>query len=208
MAKKKPAKKAAKKSAKKAVKKAASKKVVKKAVAKKSAVKRKPAKKTAAAKNNRPAPAVQVEPRKTTVNTYLTFIDNCEEAFNFYKSVFGGNFGYVGRFKDMPPQPDKPLAPEDAERIMHISLQISKETVLMGSDCPPSTGIPITQGNNFAISISATSKAEADRLFNGLSAGGKVNMPMADTFWGSYFGMFTDKFGINWMVSFDVQQPA
>lgn len=137
-----------------------------------------------------------------TVNIYLTFNGNCEKAFNFYKSVFGGEFPYIGRFKDMPPGEDGgKLSAEDAERIMHVSLPISKETMLMGSDTGGEWGTSYLQGNNFSISITAVSREEADRLFNGLSAGGTVTMPLAKTFWSECFGMFTDKFGINWMVS-------
>lgn len=145
----------------------------------------------------------------TTVNIYLTYEGNCEEAFNFYKSIFGGEFSYLGRFKDMPPQEGiPPVTAEEGEKIMHISLPISKETILMASDTGGEWCGKVTQGNNFSVSINTDSQKEADRLFNGLSAGGKVTMPMEKTFWGSYFGMFTDKFGINWMVSFDEQpQP-
>jgi PhnB protein len=138
----------------------------------------------------------------TTVNVYLTFNGNCEEAFNFYKSVFGGEFPYIGRFKDMPTEGGKPVSTEDAEKIMHVSLPISKETMLMGSDTGGEWASNYSHGNNFSISINTGSKDEADRLFNGLSIGGQVTMPMNKTFWGEYFGMFTDKFGINWMVSF------
>ncbi len=138
----------------------------------------------------------------TTVNVYLTFNGNCLEAFNFYKSVFGREFNYVGRFKDMPPQEGKPLSAEDAERIMHIGLPISQETMLMGSDTGGEWASCHEVGNNFSISVNTDSREEADRLFNGLSAGGNITMPMQKTFWGDYFGMFTDKFGINWMVSY------
>lgn len=139
----------------------------------------------------------------TLVNVYLTFNGNCEEAFNFYKSVFGGEFPYLGRYKDMPPEEGKKTDSKDAEKIMHVSLPISKETMLMGSDTGGEWASNYSQGNNFAVSISTDNKDEADRLFNGLSAGGSVTMPMNKTFWGDYFGMFTDKFGINWMVSFN-----
>ncbi|HEU0110288.1 MAG TPA: VOC family protein [Flavisolibacter sp.] len=136
-------------------------------------------------------------------NVYLNFNGNCEEAFNFYKSVFGGEFNYVGRFKDMPPQEGMPpLSNEMGNQIMHISLPTSKETTIMGSDTG-GWGPPFVQGNNFSISITTATKEEADKLFNGLSAGGNITMPMADAFWGDYFGMFTDKFGVNWMVSFN-----
>ncbi|MFC4818560.1 MULTISPECIES: VOC family protein [unclassified Flavobacterium] len=141
-----------------------------------------------------------------TVNVYLTFNGNTEEAFNFYKSVFGGEFSFIGRFKDMPADDNcPPPTEEEANKIMHVSLPISKETVLMASDSTEGSGT-VTFGNNFSVSINTENKDEADRLFNGLSAGGKIIMPLADTFWGAYFGMFVDKFGINWMVNFD-QQP-
>jgi len=142
----------------------------------------------------------------TLVNVYLTFNGNCEEAFKFYKSVFGGEFPYMGRYKDMPAQDGKGIDSKDAEKIMHVSLPISKETMIMGSDTGGEWASNFKQGNNFSISINTDTKAEADRVFNGLSAGGKVTMPMNKTFWGDYFGMFTDKFGINWMVSFNEAQ--
>ncbi len=142
-----------------------------------------------------------------SINPYLIFNGNCETAFLFYKSVFGGEFPYIGKFKNMPAD-DNCLPPtaEDAERIMHVSLPIGKETVLMGSDSTAQSGDVIV-GNNFSISINTDSTAEADQLFNGLSAGGNVIMPMNKTFWGAYFGMFSDKFGICWMINYDeVQQ--
>ena len=139
----------------------------------------------------------------TTVNVYLTFNGNCEEAFKFYQSVFGGEIPYMGRFKDMPAEDGKWLKPGDEEKIMHMSLPISKETVLMGSDAGGEWASSYSPGNNFSISINTDNKEKADMLFNGLSAGGKVAMPMNKTFWGDYFGVFTDKFGINWMVSFN-----
>ena len=137
------------------------------------------------------------------INAYLTFDGTCEEAFSFYKSVFGGDFPMVGKFGDMPPQEGMPpISDEVKNRIMHMSLPISAETVLMGSDTMP--GIHDHQvGNNISLSINTDSREEADRVFTGLSAGGKVSMPLADTFWGAYFGMWTDKFGINWMVNYD-----
>lgn len=143
----------------------------------------------------------------TTVNVYLTFDGNCEEAFNFYKSVFGGEFPYIGRYSDMPAEEGKKMDSKDANKIMHVSLPISKETMLMGSDTGGEWASNYSQGNNFSVSISTDSKDEADRLFNGLSAGGNATMPMNKTFWGDYFGMFTDKFGINWMVSFNEARP-
>ena len=136
-----------------------------------------------------------------TLNAYITFDGNCEEAFNFYKSVFGVEFSYLGRFKDMPRIEGQAAPESEGEKIMHVSMPISKETVLMGCDSFDFIGGPTLFGNNISISINTESKAEADKLFDGLSAGGKVTMPMNKTFWSSYFGMFTDKFDIHWMVS-------
>ena len=143
-----------------------------------------------------------------TINSYLTFDGNCEEAFNFYKSVFGGQFPMVGRFGDMPPAEGMPPLPEDAKnRIMHITLPISEETILMGSDTMP--GVHEHKvGNNISLSINTNSREEAERVFHGLSEGGNVTMPLSDTFWGAYFGMWTDKFGINWMVNYDDPSKA
>ena len=139
----------------------------------------------------------------TTVNVYLTFNGNCEESFLYYKSIFGGEFDHIGRFKEMPEDPKFPMSEADKEKIMHISLPISKETFLLGSDTGGEWASKYVQGNNFSISITTDSKVEADRLFKGLSKGGKVIMPMNQAFWGSYFGNFIDQFGIGWMVSYD-----
>lgn len=135
------------------------------------------------------------------VNPYLNFNGNCEAAFEFYKSVFGGEFATVMRFKETPSEVMEVPASE-AEKIMHMALPIGPETMLMGSDVPEGMG-PFTPGTNFAISISADSEAEATALFNKLSAGGQVTMPLDKAFWGDYFGMLTDKFGVQWMVSYD-----
>jgi PhnB protein len=137
------------------------------------------------------------------LNPYLNFNGKTEEAFNFYKSVFGGEFAVVSRFKEIPKEYKGP--DHEDNKIMHISLPIAGGNVLMGSDVPESMG-KVIDGTNVQISISPSSKEEADKLFNGLSAGGKVIMPMADAFWGAYFGMFTDKYGINWMINFDTNQ--
>ena len=143
----------------------------------------------------------------TTVNVYLTFNGNCKEAFDFYKSVFGGDFSYVSTFGEMPPQEGMPpVSEEDKNKIMHISLPISKETTLMGSDTGGEWAKDFKQGNNFSLSINADTTEEADKLFKKLSSNGKVTMPMDNTFWGSYFGMLTDKYGINWMVSCEKQE--
>lgn len=137
-------------------------------------------------------------------NPYMTFEGNCEKAFTFYKSVFGGEFSYMSRFDEMPPQEGMPPMPKEyAKRIMHVSLPVGK-TILMGSDSGGDWGPKLVVGNNIAISIGVKTKEEADMLFKGLSKGGKVIMKMGDTFWGSYYGMFTDKFGIGWMISADM----
>lgn len=141
----------------------------------------------------------------TTVNIYLTFDGNCEEAFKFYQSVLGGELQF-NRFSEMPDNPEYPMKDEDKNKIMHVSLPISEETALMGSDIMENYGPPFVQGNNFSISVHPETKAAADRIFRGLSAGGNATMPLADAFWGSYFGMLTDKFGINWMVNVDLQK--
>ena len=138
----------------------------------------------------------------TTVNIYLYFKGNCEEAFNFYKSVFGGEFQYIGRYKDVPKTARQHYPYSTDEQIMHIALPISKETVLMGADITDVNDIKAELGNNFSLFLHTDSKEEADRLFNALSVQGKVKMPMADQFWGSYYGICLDKFGINWKISF------
>jgi len=136
------------------------------------------------------------------INAYLTFNGNCEEAFNFYKSIFGGEYKQISRFKDMPPMPGMELPENAMERIMHISLPVSKETILMGSDANPAFD-DVKIGQNISMSVGADSQEEADKIFQGLSAGGQITMPIADMFWGSYFGMLVDRYGITWMVNFD-----
>jgi PhnB protein len=136
------------------------------------------------------------------LNPYLTFNGNCETAFKFYRSVFGGEFQQLMRFKDMPPMPDMKLPESAKEKLMHIALPISKETILMGSDANPAMG-EVKTGQNLSLAITASSKEEADKIFKRLSEGGKVTMPLADQFWNSYFGMLTDLFNINWMISYE-----
>jgi PhnB protein len=135
-----------------------------------------------------------------TVNPYLNFPGTAEEAFNFYKSVFGGEFTTLQRFKDTPE--GSRASASDANKIMHISLPLGKGNTLMATDAVESMGHSVTPGNNFHLTIDAESEAEANKLFSGLSAGGKVTMPMAKTFWGAYFGMATDKFGVQWMINY------
>lgn len=139
-----------------------------------------------------------------TVNTYLTFNGTCEAAFKFYQSAFGGELKDFNRFGDMPTQEGAPeLSTEDKSKIMHVNLPISVETTLYGSDVIDGFGPKLIIGNNYSVSIAANSKEEADDLFTKLSAKGEVTMPLADTFWGAYFGMWTDQFGINWMINYD-----
>ena len=141
----------------------------------------------------------------TQINPYLSFKDTCEDAFNLYRSVFGGEFAMIARMTDI----DMGIpVPEGSENlIMHISYPIGGN-ILMGSDCPEGFGPKLETGNNFSVSISADSKEEADRIYKGLSEGGTSTMPMGDAPWGSYFGMLQDKFNINWMVSFDQKPQA
>jgi PhnB protein len=133
------------------------------------------------------------------INPYLLFNGNCEEAFDFYRSIFGGEYPMVMRFKDAPPEHQG--SEGEGNKIMHIALPIGKGNVLMASDAPEAQKVTI--GSNFNISITASSKEEADKFFNQLSAGGQVYMPMSNTFWGSYFGMLKDRFDVQWMVSYD-----
>ena len=135
------------------------------------------------------------------INPYLNFLGNTEEVFNFYKSVFGGEFSALQRFTGTPGSENLPAA--DKDKIMHVALPISNGSTLMGTDALESMGHSLTLGNNISLSIIAESKEEADKIFNGLSAGGVIEMPIQDMFWGAYFGMFADKFGIRWMVNYD-----
>ena len=141
------------------------------------------------------------------INPYIHFNGNAEEAFTFYKAVFGGEFAMVIRFKDMS-TPEHPVAESEADKIMHIALPIGKHSVLMGSDTPEFLGRHNENENRSKISISAVSKEEADLIFNGLSAGAKVEMPIQDSPWGSYFGMLRDKYGFEWIVDFDQSRKS
>lgn len=138
------------------------------------------------------------------LNPYLHYNGNAEEAFTFYKSVFGGEFAVVSRFKDLS-MPEHPISEKEANKIMHIALPIGNST-LMASDVPEFMGQVNENENRTKISINAESKEEADKLFSGLSEGGTVEMPIGDSPWGSYFGMFRDKYGIEWMVDFDANR--
>jgi PhnB protein len=141
----------------------------------------------------------------TKLNFYLNFAGNTEQAFNFYKSVFGGEFASVVRFKDMPME-GVSISKEDADKIMHIGLPLGKDQMLMGTDVLESLGHKLIPGNNIHISVHPDSKEEADRLFNALSKGGKVQMPMANQPWGDYYGDFQDKFGVHWMINYHKEE--
>ena len=137
-----------------------------------------------------------------SLSTYLFFDGDCREAFEFYRSVFGGDFSMMSTFAAGPPEMKFP--DDEKDRVMHVSLPVGP-SVLMGSDSSSSMGPPLVQGNNFSISVEAESRAHCDELIAGLSEGGEVKMPLQDTFWGAYFGMCVDRFGIGWMVSFHEQ---
>lgn len=138
------------------------------------------------------------------MHPYLNFDGKAEEAFNFYKSVFGGEFLAVYRMSEAPGTEN--LGDDERNRLMHISLPINEHTILMASDIVPSMGHTLTEGNNMHISLQPSSREEADKLYDGLSAGGKIEMPIGDTFWGAYFGSFKDKYGIYWMINYDHNQ--
>lgn len=141
-----------------------------------------------------------------TINPHINFNGNAEEAFTFYKSVFGGEFLKVMRFKDLS-VPGFQVSPSEENKVMHIELPVGKN-ILMGNDVPEFMGRTNENENRSKIAISAESREEADRLFNGLSEGGNVEMPIGDSPWGSYFGMLRDKYGIEWMVNFDPKNNA
>lgn len=136
------------------------------------------------------------------INPHINFNGNAEEAFTFYKSVFGGEFSKLVRLKDLA-SPEFPVAEKDEHKIMHIALPIGNTNVLMGNDVPEFLGKVSEQENRSKISVSAASKEEAGKIFAGLSEGGSVEMPIEDSPWGTYFGMFRDKYGIEWMIEFD-----
>ena len=139
-----------------------------------------------------------------TVNIYLTFNGNCEEAFNFYKSVFGGDFfgGKIMRFGDMPPQEGAPtMAEGDKNLVIHVALPITGGHMLMGTDAPETMGFKVNFGNNVHINLQIDTRDETRNLFMALSAGGVVSMDLQDMFWGDYFGSCTDKFGVQWMFN-------
>ena len=136
------------------------------------------------------------------INPHINFNGNAEEAFTFYKSVFGGEFVKIIRFKDLS-SPEFPVADNDANKIMHIALPIGKHNVLIANDVPEFMGRVNENENRSKISVSTESREEADKIFNGLSAGGDIEGQIGDSPWGSYAGMFRDKYGIEWIVEFD-----
>ncbi|WP_228851739.1 VOC family protein [Aegicerativicinus sediminis] len=139
----------------------------------------------------------------TTVNPYLLFNGNCEEAFNHYKKIFKREFLQISKYSDMPAVDNALPIPDDKKHwIMHVALPLDNGNIIMGSDRHP-TFNNLAFGENCKLSISVDTKDEANRLFDGLSLNGSVEMPMEDTFWGDYFGMCTDQFGVEWMVSFN-----
>ena len=142
----------------------------------------------------------------TAINPYLHFQGNCEEAFNFYKSVVGGEFATVMRFSEMPE--GSPVPEGDKDKVLHVALPFSSDTVLMGSDMMTGFGPPFAAGNNYTVAIGPDSEDEAHRIFDGLSAGGTVTMPLNKTFWGALFGMLTDKFGVQWMVNYSYDRAG
>jgi PhnB protein len=142
------------------------------------------------------------EESMTKLSPYLFFDGNCEDAFTFYRSVFRSEFKYLGRYKDVP-STDRKIFKEKDEKIMHVTLPISEEATLMGSDNTESY-TELRSNKSFALYVNTDSRDEADRLFNELSIGGEIKVSMTETFWGSYYGILRDKFGVNWKITFDL----
>ena len=138
-----------------------------------------------------------------SINAYLNFNGNCREAFEFYQSVFGGEFNHVATFAEGPDE--MPVSDAEKNKIMHMSLDVGS-SVLMGSDMPEQFGPPRTFGDNVALSFTADSRLDADVLFAAMSMGGRVEMPMQDMFWGDYFGACVDRFGVNWQFLYSPAQ--
>lgn len=142
----------------------------------------------------------------TTINPYINFNGNAEEAFDFYKSVFGGEFTSIVRFKDLE-SAEFPVAENEANKIMRIVLPIGG-SILIANDIPEVLGRVNENENRSKIAVSVDSREEADRIFTGLSMGGAVEMPLSDSPWGTSFAMFRDKYGIEWTIEFDPNQKA
>ena len=142
-----------------------------------------------------------------TVNTYLYFNGNCEKAFDFYKSVFNKEFKFIGRYKDVPEIARQHFPHCEDEHIMHVGLQISNETILMGADLIDANAPENKAANYFSLFVNADSKEEADRLFDAFAKAGEIKLPIADQFWGSYYGICLDQFGISWKISFSPATP-
>lgn len=137
------------------------------------------------------------------VNPYLSFNGNCEEAFNFYKAVFGGDFGLIARYKDIP---GEVIPDSEKEKIMHMALLLTKDVYLMGSDTSEVFGQITRFGDSVTITLCTENEAETHHIYNGLSEGGTINMPLEKTFWAELYGHFTDKFGINWAINFEKEK--
>ncbi len=136
------------------------------------------------------------------LNPYLTFSGNCEEAFNFYKSVFGGEFSQISRYSDIPSNEGLEIPEYRMNRIMHIALPLGERCILMGSDCDDGWCPEVVKGNNISLSIDVESKQRADKFFEGLCKEGSITMQIGDVFWGSYYGMCTDKYGVTWIINY------
>ncbi|MCB9252329.1 MAG: VOC family protein [Flavobacteriales bacterium] len=141
-----------------------------------------------------------------TLNPYLTFNGNCEEAFGFYKKVFKKEFAHISKFKDMPPSKEFPVAEADKEKIMHVSIQFDHGLSLMGSDASDTFGGGFKEGNNVTVSINVDKPEEAKRMYTELSDQGRIIVPYDKTFWGAYYGLFFDRFGIQWMVNCELEE--
>lgn len=143
----------------------------------------------------------------TKLHTYLNFDGKAEEAFNFYRSIFGGEFSSLVRFKEMPIE-GVTIPQEDQDKVMHVGLPIGNDDMLMASDTLRSLGQELVQGNNAYVSVHPESKEEADRVFSALSEGAEIEMPIADQMWGDYYGALKDKFGVMWMVNYSPSQDS
>ncbi|HRH26498.1 MAG TPA: VOC family protein [Candidatus Paceibacterota bacterium] len=142
------------------------------------------------------------------VSTYLNFKNQTEEAFNYYKTVFGTEFiGEINRFGEVPKTNSmSEISEEEKNLVMHVALPILGGHIIMGTDMPESMGFPLKEGNSMYLTLEPDSRAEADRLFTALTDGGKIEMPMQEMFWGDYYGSFTDKFGVKWMINCSSKQ--